>query len=236
MNGTLRRTNVRAEYVVKADNCSKFSCKTKHKFTLLLYEFMKLLASLIKSQRRQRQGGFTLIEIVVVVAILGILIAIAMPSFTSTIRRFRADAIRDDLMASLQIARSESIRVGLPITIARTPNAGTCAAANAGDWSCGWQIFQDINNNNVFDAATEILIQESTVRPGFSVTETSTAPVNFAIANRWGQFSTTQIFVTAPIISGTTTASDPSANAVCLGAGGRVIQTKQSSGNVTCTP
>lgn len=191
---------------------------------------------------RSIQRGFTLAEVLVVVAILGILTAIAMPSFTSTIRRFRADAIRDDLVASLQLARSEAIRRGLPdttrITITRTPAAAPCTAdtTTAGVWSCGWQIYQDNNNNQVFDAASDTLIQQSTVSNGFSVIETSTAPADSLIANRWGQFSSTPRLIIAPLISGTATASDPSANALCLGAGGKLIKEKQTSGDVTCTP
>lgn len=192
---------------------------------------------------RSIQRGFTLVEVLVVVAILGILTAIAMPSFTSTIRRFRADAIRDDLLASLQLARSEAIRRGLPdttrITVTRTPAAAPCTAVTttAGVWSCGWQIYQDNNNNQVFDAAGDVLIQQSTVPTGFSVTET-TLPIaaDFVVANRWGQFGSAPSLVIAPIIAGTTTASDPSANALCLGTGGKLTQIKHTTGAVACPP
>jgi type IV fimbrial biogenesis protein FimT len=175
---------------------------------------------------RQSQLGFTLIEIMVAIAILGILAAIALPSFTSTIRRFRTDSIRDDITASLRFARSEAIRTGSPITVRRIPASATCTAntAIAGTWDCGWQVLD----------STNAVIQQSTVPSGFSVTETSTIAADSVVANRWGQFSSTSRLIIAPVISGTATASDPSANALCLGTGGKLINVKQYSGSVTC--
>jgi type IV fimbrial biogenesis protein FimT len=183
-------------------------------------------------------NGFTLIEVLVAVSILGVLIAIAMPSFTTTIRRFRTEAIRDDLIASLQVARSEAIRRGVSnsVTVSRTPASGSCMADTtvAGQWSCGWQIFIDANGNNIFDDGAANLIQQSEVPTGFSVTDISAAPSNFAVATRWGQFDRTLQLVVAPLLSGTATPSDPSANAICLGAGGVLTKKKQTTGNVIC--
>jgi type IV fimbrial biogenesis protein FimT len=203
----------------------------------MLFDFFNLSKFDLKS----RQRGFTLVEVLVVIAIVGILAAIAMPSFTSTIRRYRADAIRDDLIVSLQMARSEAVRRGLPnatpITITRIPSSTTCAAVTTtvGVWTCGWQIYQDNNNNQVFDAAGDELIQQSTVPAGFSVIEnTLPTAANSLISNRWGQFSSTPNLIIAPIIAGTTTVSDPSATAVSLGAGGKLTTDKCTSGHVTC--
>ena len=59
-----------------------------------------------------RSSGFTLIELMVSIAILGILAAIAAPSFTNTIKRYQANAARDELVASIQVAQTEARRRG----------------------------------------------------------------------------------------------------------------------------
>ena len=188
---------------------------------------------------KNRLRGFTLIEILVAISILSILTAIAMPSFTATIQRFSANAIRDEMIASLQFARSEAIRLQLPnatpIRMTRTPAVAPCTATTttAGVWTCGWQIYQDINNNQAFDAG-DILIQQSTVPAGFAVTENNTTPQNTITIDRWGQYTPAPLLVIAPIISGTATASDPSANALCMGVSGKLTKVTHTSGDVAC--
>lgn len=63
----------------------------------------------------RKQTGFTLMELMIVIAILGILTAIALPSFQSIIEKRRLVGATDNLFASLQYARSEAIKQNQPI-------------------------------------------------------------------------------------------------------------------------
>src|SRR5690606_8776794 len=56
--------------------------------------------------------GFTLIELMVAVSVLGVLLAIALPSFQPLIERWRVRQVESNLEASLQFARSEAIKRG----------------------------------------------------------------------------------------------------------------------------
>jgi len=58
----------------------------------------------------RRQNGFTLIELMVIIAVLGVIAAIALPSFQSTLDRRNLVAAANDIFAGLQYARSEAIK------------------------------------------------------------------------------------------------------------------------------
>ncbi len=65
----------------------------------------------------KRCNGFNLIELVVVIAIIGILSAIAVPSFTSTVSSMRAKAVASDLYMALIKARSEAVKRNAKVTL-----------------------------------------------------------------------------------------------------------------------
>lgn len=79
--------------------------------------------------------GFTLIELIVTIAVLAVLVTLAVPSFTSVINNNRLAANANELVASLQLARTEAVRRNTRVTVCRTTDGATCAGAGA--WS-GW--------------------------------------------------------------------------------------------------
>ncbi|KTB82452.1 GspH/FimT family pseudopilin [Pseudomonas syringae] len=67
--------------------------------------------------------GFSLIELLVTVSLVGILAAIAIPNFTSSIQSNKADTEISDLQRALNYARLEAINRGVTVRIA--PTSGT---------------------------------------------------------------------------------------------------------------
>lgn len=103
----------------------------------------------------RRAAGISVIELMVVVALLGILVAVAGPSFTGLIQRTRAAGEMNSLVGDLQYARSEAIRNGLPVSLCPSANGSDCLAA--GTWHSGWIVFTDPNRSGTREPAEAVV-------------------------------------------------------------------------------
>ncbi len=90
---------------------------------------------------KTRHTGFTLFELMIGLAIMGILVSLAVPSFQDYGRNTRVIAAQNDLVTALNYARSEAIRRSTPVTVCATSNFTTCAAGTF--WVNGWLAFSD---------------------------------------------------------------------------------------------
>jgi type IV fimbrial biogenesis protein FimT len=89
-------------------------------------------------EQRPPQGGFSLLEMLVVIAIVAILLALGVPSFKYVTQANRATSEINGMLGSLQLARAEAIKEGQTVTICPSLDAATCNAAT--DWETGWII------------------------------------------------------------------------------------------------
>lgn len=173
--------------------------------------------------------GFTAIEILIVIAIIGVLAALAGPSFKEVLSRWRVRQTVENLTSTIYYARSEAIKRGGNIVIRKEPNnTGGCTIASTNeDWGCGWVVFVDSNGNGTQQIGEETL----QAYPGTSGVEV-TVPGNGGKipVNRWGVMSgiNAKAFIFVPQGENI---SHKSSAAICVAAGGRV---RTVEGDGTC--
>ncbi len=105
--------------------------------------------------------GFTLIELMVVIAIVAILATLAAPSFNALATTQALRAASSELHISLMQARSEALRTNRNVYV--VPVSATTPATET-DWAAGWTIFVDMNNSgDTYQAGTDTIVSKSPV-------------------------------------------------------------------------
>jgi len=94
--------------------------------------------------------GFTLLELIIIIAILGITMAIAAPGLSTMISNNRISSNASDFAAALQLAKAEAVARLNPVIVCKK-NAGSTGCIGGGDWSQGWIVFSDDNGNGGVD-------------------------------------------------------------------------------------
>lgn len=114
--------------------------------------------------------GFTLVELMVTIAVLAIILGIAAPSFTEIIHRNRLVAGANELVAAMQTAKMEAIRRNARVGLCPTV---TGAACSGGDWS-RLVVYEDANSNSSLDAGETVVREVQAVRSGAGISASST--------------------------------------------------------------
>lgn len=86
-------------------------------------------------------AGFTLVELVVTIAVVGILAAIATPSFSAMIANSKAKGIATDLYFDLAKTRSEAVKRNMDVTLSPSDDG----------WKKGWTIYPSNQEDNVLE-------------------------------------------------------------------------------------
>jgi len=136
--------------------------------------------------------GFTLIELIITLVIVGVLLGIGVPNFRTFIQNSRITTQSNELVSVLATARSEALKRNLSVVVCRSadPTAGTpvCTVGGSGAWETGWLLFVDKNSNNSFAAADgDTLLKVYPVLTGNNTLRgNSAALVDFLTFNRSG--------------------------------------------------
>lgn len=115
--------------------------------------------------------GFTLIELVMSIAIVGILLTVGIPSFRELITNNRIVTQTNDFVSTLAHARAEAVRRNTRVTVCRS-NTGTSSTPScvpSSSWADGWIVFTDPSGFGTFAVGETILRVHSAMPTGMTL-------------------------------------------------------------------
>jgi type IV fimbrial biogenesis protein FimT len=127
-----------------------------------------------------------MVELLVVVMIVSILMAIGVPSYRYVTTSNRLSAEINGLLGDMQFARSEAVKEGRTVTACSAASSTSCGGT--ADWSKGWIVYSDSNNNGALDAGEAILRVQPPLAPGDTLQDKS-GTLSAATFNRAGLLS-----------------------------------------------
>lgn len=132
-----------------------------------------------------RISGFTLLELLVALAILAIVFIIAIPAYSSASARSDMGVAESAIFASINNAVNFSFTGGTRAVLCPSSNGSSCD--NSFDWSHGWLSFEDKNANRERDAEDKKLGSYDKISPDLHIL-TSAGRTRIAFQSGGGNF------------------------------------------------
>lgn len=136
------------------------------------------------SMRMAVPRGFTLIELMIAIAVLAILLGLAVPSFNDATLSSKLGSHANSMIASANLARSEAIKRNTTITLCVSTDGANCATS--GGWEQGWIVMcRTTSPSTACDGAGPdriIFHRQQAVQSGLKITEADVTvrSLNFA--------------------------------------------------------
>lgn len=150
---------------------------------------------------RPKSAGVSLVELLVVLVLAGILLGAAAPVYQQVMRRMQLRVAANDLVAAIDLTRSQAITLGRPVLLAPLAPGGT-------NWEGGWVVFVDDNGNRRPDGGEARIFQHGPLPDGMTLVSafsSGSLPLYLAyngagrscsasnsLAARWGTLSLAQ--------------------------------------------
>lgn len=132
-----------------------------------------------------KQFGFTIIELVVVIAVIVALAAVAVPGLAAFVQSSRLTGLQSEFMSALSLARSEAVKRDLPVYVS------AAASVTGNEFAGGWTIWVDTNRNGVKDAG-EPTVRTHEALPSVATFSASNSAIAFSTRGYLSPFTAIQ--------------------------------------------
>jgi type IV fimbrial biogenesis protein FimT len=106
-------------------------------------------------QNRDKTQGFTLVELMIVLAVIAILMSIVVPGFQTMFANNNAATLSEDFASAVSYARVEAVKRGKPVSLCRSNSDGTDCDDTGDDWNVGYLIYLEGQASET-DASTSL--------------------------------------------------------------------------------
>jgi type IV fimbrial biogenesis protein FimT len=172
--------------------------------------------------RASLQIGFTLVELMVALAVFAALLAITLPSYNDMTLGSKLRAQANELVAGAVLARSEAIKRNGFVRMCVSADGASCVA---GGWDQGWMVFHDADNDGALDAGETVIFRRQAADSGFKIIG-SVASIRFQPTGVGATSSTLTVCRATPTVGG-------QERVVNISATGRASVTKTN--NASCS-
>lgn len=114
---------------------------------------MKKNSTGMNSIAMKKQSGYTLLELVTTVVLVGLIFAFALPSMSTFNQNDRLTTNINTLIGHLAYARSEAVKRSVQVAVCASNDGTTCS----GSWDDGWIVFVDADSDNAFTAGEDVM-------------------------------------------------------------------------------
>lgn len=121
---------------------------------------------IVARMKNTTQKGFTLYELMITVAIVGVVLAVGVPNMVAYSQNSRMTSTANDLHAAFHLARSEASRAKTFITICASANSMAAAPTCNGNWDEGYIVFLDLDGSVQTGVGESILFRQAALPEG----------------------------------------------------------------------